>query len=866
MISKQVIPFPLLINQYATRSADLAAKLLFLQRTLREPPPRDDPLPQEIANELGALEQEVSALLEQLRPYRIAIAGAIASGKSTFLNEALVGTRDDEFLRTGDGRTTELPLELQYRGDSDSYRVMVEFVEMSSLQLLLKLLGRWELRREREENPDLDQSEVNKIHASRSRLNMLFSNVEQVLGQIRTLGESDVEVPALVLRENEATACIGGPARVVEVGSMEGAREVIAQYSNEPWIWAVQSIRVEGPFEFIPAGVVVVDTPGLGDESVVISERTEAQLSAADEVWHLTPSAQLFAERTAHLAVVQSLTEGGASRTVRVVVTKCRGGRKPLPKDARIKTMRDNLIAAHRRGIPEESMTNDERREWTERRRPAIEKRVNAIPVAFTEFTDPYEGVDTVHGWLRDLFTERSQRLDTLEIAFHWIVGRMEGLYTQTIPAPCTADELATWYSNVGNAHGQLTAAMNALASNMSDDSYHRMIALNRWAIDPASHMKNNRVQWKTGVSTMSNYGHHITRHGTQYNLTADIVNRYLDYMQHVRSCVMALQAAALALPANDARFAAALETLRTEFNNIEYSLFGAGTWNWHTSTLRPLYENYARRPSWSYFPRSWYGQQGQTNDSQNVYFFQSQDIDFASTYRWWVQQHVTQIGTQLQSLYSRLVTTVQVVAPLPARYRQAMVQMRNVTASTLTAAAASAAANDVCPISLAPFTDPVSLSCGHYFDRPSLEGTIRVKGDAVCPICRQVRIGVPWTWQPRPDVLLRCILSNPVAAPTADWAETMTASVVEELRREESGPLSAAGESLGQLTAAVDRLVLGPVAAPPPPVVFGPAPGPTPVPVPVPVPFPAPDTFPRPSPAATANPTSVPPPQWPRK
>lgn len=830
------------MNQTAARSADLAAKLRYLQRVVRNIQDEDD-LPVEIRQELGAIEQELIASLEQLRPHRIAVAGMLACGKSSFLNKVMV---NGKLLGTGKGRTTTLPLELQYRGDSNKYRVTVEFLDSTSLRSSLKLLGQWELRKRHEENPVLDESETKKIDAATVRLKKLFSNVDQVLDQIQAFG-NDGTVLSLELRENEATARLGGPAHVEEADSLDTAKGVINSFSKEPWSWVVRSIRVEGPFEFIPAGVVVVDTPGLGDADAVIAERTEQQLSAADEVWHLSDSAQSFGVDIEQMAVVQSLTEGGEARTVRAVITKCQSNLDDddKPKKDRAQLVRDNLVAAHL-GKPEESMTEEERSEWTENRLPAIQRRVNEIPLAFTEFQGSGEGLGTVRRWLRALFDARVENLGALERALESILRRMEGLFTLTIPAPCTVDELVTWYANSTSAYQQLWAAMNALPMNMPDSSYHRMVAANRWAIDPAADTKGHKVHWNTGDAIMRQYGKHKTCHGTRYNLTVDIVNRYLEYVQQVQHCLTILKQAAMALNAKDARFAATRVTLQTFFNNTENNLSGAGNWNRHVTTLQPLYEMYSsQRRVWTYY--------GQLSKGQSVRFFEAQHINFAWMYRQEIQQHVTYIGTQLQNMYARLVTPVQMAVPLPENHRAVVARVREITAANVV----EGAADNVCPISREPFTDPVSLACGHYFDRSSLERTIQARGDSVCPLCRRVPIGTRGNWLPRRDVLIRLALSTSAAAPAADWVTTMTASVVEELRRVVAVP---AGDDVGQLAAGIGALEVGAVAAPPPPMILGPAPAPAPAPVPVPMPVPTPCPFPSPAPAAedaTKAPTS---------
>ncbi len=53
--------------------------------------------------------------------------------------------------------------------------------------------------------------------------------------------------------------------------------------------FTVKLVHIEGPFEHIPPGVTLIDTPGLGDSSICRSYRTLDIISTVNVVWYACP-------------------------------------------------------------------------------------------------------------------------------------------------------------------------------------------------------------------------------------------------------------------------------------------------------------------------------------------------------------------------------------------------------------------------------------------------------------------------------------------------------------------------------------------------------------------------------------------------
>jgi hypothetical protein len=124
---------------------------------------------------------------------------------------------------------------------------------------------------------------------------------------------------------------IGRASLSFEADSMEALAERI---QNEPELQAIKNddvdidnptialIQIAGPFQHLPPGVVLVDTPGLGDADVVKSFKTLELLDSAQVLWFVSPAAYQLAREWDKQILLKAKQLGKLIKEWHIVVTK----------------------------------------------------------------------------------------------------------------------------------------------------------------------------------------------------------------------------------------------------------------------------------------------------------------------------------------------------------------------------------------------------------------------------------------------------------------------------------------------------------------------------------------------------------------
>jgi hypothetical protein len=268
-IEREELMVQLRDNNYEGRRGKVVNDISVLRNNLNGLLNRVDYLEDLITPAVRAELQNCADILQAVRckPVQIGMTGMVAVGKSTFLNSLLRA----EVLPRGNDSTTALPTYISY--DADKYSVTVEYFCQEDVTELLKsfILS-------------FDNTTSNEHKALKSLLSHIFHP--------RPL-PSPKAAESLLAENKDYFQYVDHASDVLYEGdSSEGvlpavARAATRQSGVNAQIYIVaKRISISGPFETLPPGVTIVDTPGLGDRRGINPLRTVNSIRYFDEVWH----------------------------------------------------------------------------------------------------------------------------------------------------------------------------------------------------------------------------------------------------------------------------------------------------------------------------------------------------------------------------------------------------------------------------------------------------------------------------------------------------------------------------------------------------------------------------------------------------
>lgn len=286
-------------------------------------------LPVDLKESLQDILQECETHLTSLEPVRVAVVGRLKSGKSRFVN-TLIG---QDVSAEGVGHATTAVLTEIVRKPIPGYQATVFFRTSQMIAECLKyVLDRMSfLQRMRafSGGPELpDSAEVieqddAKLTAIKKLLTHMFD-----LKAAPMLGQKLIPQEDHIFVNN-----IDRSPEILRDDTVEGLTEKMRKFIFLPGdrcatnhgLWeslTVDSIRIEGNFSQLPYGVVLIDSPGLGDAEDFNSERTMAIINKCQYIWLATR-----AEEGIHAAedakfLRQVLVNDPHNREVSVICTK----------------------------------------------------------------------------------------------------------------------------------------------------------------------------------------------------------------------------------------------------------------------------------------------------------------------------------------------------------------------------------------------------------------------------------------------------------------------------------------------------------------------------------------------------------------
>lgn len=198
---------------------------------------------------------------------RIGIMGGVSEGKSTFLN-ALLGCKD--LLASGCGAVTTVCTEIRYCPSRD-YAVRLCFVPAKEIYEDVKYYNS-------QEDGEVDETDDAHIDIVINRLSGLFD-----------LEKSDLPAETLVPLSPKAIKFINHKPieyRHTDIREIQKWLKQNLEANKDVYQYCLDIIYIEGPFEHIPPGVTLIDTPGLGDGEKVNSSRTLEYMESFDCIWY----------------------------------------------------------------------------------------------------------------------------------------------------------------------------------------------------------------------------------------------------------------------------------------------------------------------------------------------------------------------------------------------------------------------------------------------------------------------------------------------------------------------------------------------------------------------------------------------------
>ena len=253
----------------------------------------------------------------------VAVVGEVSSGKSTFLSN-LIGLPG--FLKSENGSTTSVVTEIEY-APTKNFTAYINFTTVEEHQ---KEIDFYYAVTSRDAHADDEGDNKNS-----SDIDEKLMDIERKFMALYDYGYDDREIVFYFDKPKPLKNNIGRESLVLSADSMHELANLVKAHpifffkvdeeddnsylEDNP---AVRSVRIEGPFEHIPPGVTILDTPGLGDGRVSRSYRTLEVLRTVDIVWYASPATYHMERDWDQKVLVKVRQLGKLLEDVHIIATK----------------------------------------------------------------------------------------------------------------------------------------------------------------------------------------------------------------------------------------------------------------------------------------------------------------------------------------------------------------------------------------------------------------------------------------------------------------------------------------------------------------------------------------------------------------
>jgi hypothetical protein len=389
----------------------------------------------DVTDSLLDIVRQLDSILTSAKPQVIGLAGSISVGKSSFINHLLKVDVSPTFSFLA------VPMEISFR-PGNVYRATVHFMSIEELK--------WDLRNLAAGIPPIDKpSNESPEHTALVYKLARFFDFGERLEPPHPATNEDLRAPM----DEGLLRRIGSVPEEFVSPDVDGLLAQIERYimfdedlvdMNSLLPHVVNRVCIEGPFTEIPPGVILVETLGLNDGSVVDSQRTYNAISSFGELWFLTRSDRMLASR-ADLAFLSKALIGGGRRC-RIVATKfdCQEGEEEWYRSE----FRNNLsgvFVAHLRRVDLDTACTIQ---LTPEEETEVIAQVSTIPINFTgippaKYCEPPIGFDYWRGCLAEFGVERAANLAASEDCLKGLEKSIRDvLGTAVLPPPTVGSAL----------------------------------------------------------------------------------------------------------------------------------------------------------------------------------------------------------------------------------------------------------------------------------------------------------------------------------------------------------------------------------------------------------------------------------------
>lgn len=695
---------------------------------------RDD-----VTTSLTDFTRQLESIELNSKPHVIGLAGNVSAGKSSFINE-LLGAK---VVSVDDGSTTAVTIEINYIPGNE-YRATVHFASVEDIKNDLRSLC--------EAIPQHGGPEMYSpsLTALVSKLSRLF-NFGTPIVPPNPLAEVDLEV---LNSEDSLFRWIGAGPKIftsTEVDQLLQQVEPYIRLRDEEHVnllpYVVNRVCIEGPFAAIPPGVVLVDTPGLNDVSMINSQRTVDVLSRFDELWFLVDTSVLLSNHSDLAFLSSALINKGLP--VQIVSTKVDGKKRDggSLEAYRTKIRRNlrTLFIAHIRGY---TLQQAQQITETTEEKVEIDKRLEKISIEFTgippeEYCVPSIGFEYWRGRLTRIGEEKAAILSQLKDSLNMLEQaiRLLGVAGPKFSVP--VDQFNSWRQNsqaaivnIRDALGNIINRHDFVLGVRHRGSWSRV---RHWAQFEAimSPLRTRRGRFDSPAIGL-------------VDVNNDIENEWINATRHIRDDLLLMSmefASTLQRIVDDwtvtdaPEFAG--EWLRTQLRILSHT-FEVVIRNGFLGTIAQRVQNY-------FAVFGVYHTERRTLPSPDEILAVLREVVFVTA-----NAGLETLYAEIENISRQWLVLANPVDNLPPTIRRELNALLN-TAPVAEETVVPDICDISCSITRSLFVDPVQTLCGHVVERSAIELIVNGQYRQVCPLCRQSLTGT--SLLSRSDILAMVVL-----------------------------------------------------------------------------------------------------------